>query len=67
MKCDNCGEDICLGSEYYHYPFLDLYFHIDCEPTDSKMVTTAVVENIPENIPETDDLLKRLTYRRLTA
>lgn len=38
MKCDNCGEDICLGSEYYHYPFLDLDYHIDCEPTDSEMV-----------------------------
>ena len=38
MKCDNCGEDICLGSEYYHYPFLGLYYHIDCEPTDSEMV-----------------------------
>jgi hypothetical protein len=30
MKCAYCGDDIRTDEEYYHFPNIDINYHIDC-------------------------------------
>lgn len=34
MTCDECGDRIFIGYEYWHNPDTDENYHLDCIPTD---------------------------------
>lgn len=38
MTCDYCGDTIDIDDDYYHYPNLDLDYHVGCEPNPEDML-----------------------------
>lgn len=43
MNCDECGDTIFVGSEYYHNKEQDCNYHIDCIGTDQDKLDTVVL------------------------
>jgi hypothetical protein len=38
VKCDYCADDIRIDEEYFHFPNLDLNYHIDCRLPNNLML-----------------------------